>query len=72
MEAQYVFIIYCVGYGIGMQLFFKNIISSFVRSPLSFTDIISSIVVKNRCAGKSKELRIWKEFFNRSMIISKL
>ena len=72
MKAQHVAVVDGVGDGVGVQLFFKDVLGGSVGTDRAVDLLVSGVVIKNGCAGKAKELRFWEEFFDGLVVFAEL
>ncbi len=72
MKAQHIFVFNSVGDGIGVQLLFEYIFGGFEGADGAVKLLVSSVIIKNRRAGKAKQLGLGERFFNGSVVIAEL
>jgi hypothetical protein len=72
VKAQYIFVINGVSDGVSVQFFFEYIFGGFKRANRAVDLFVAGVIVKNRCAGKAKQLRFREEFFDSFMVVAKL
>ena len=61
-----------VGDGVGVQPFFEDVPGGFRALDLSFNVMHRRVFIKDRCAGKTEELRVGKEGLDRLVPVSEL
>ena len=72
VKTQYIFVVYGMGYRVGVQPLLENVFRSFVRSFFAFPYLICRVFIKYGSTGKSKELSIREKLLYRFVIVTKL
>jgi hypothetical protein len=72
VKAQHVFVIDGVSDGVGLQFFFENVFGGFKRADGAVDLLVAGVVVKNRRAGKAKQLRFREKLFDGFVVFTKL
>ncbi|MNW63640.1 hypothetical protein D3C74_418650 [compost metagenome] len=72
MKTQYITIVNCICYGVGMKLLLKYIFCCSVRAHGAINFLICGVLFKNWCSGKAEKLCFRKKSLYGIVVISEL